>query len=120
MASPSAPPAAPQKSEDAPREATSRIFPSLRLHEWILFLLLACVLAATNIYTTLLIGWSDTGAIISALLSMLVLGAMSKKKPSIFTIIGRTVAATSAPKVPMAAKSGISRYQGGAKFGSTR
>ena len=90
MASPSAPP---QPATDAPREATSRIFPQLKLHEWILFLLLACVLAATNIYTTLLIGWSDTGAIISALLSMLVLGAMSKKKPSIFTInIGQSTA----------------------------
>jgi uncharacterized oligopeptide transporter (OPT) family protein len=93
MASLSAPPAAPDQAVDAPREVTSRIFPSLKLHEWILFLLLACVLAATNIYTTLLIGWSDTGAIISALLSMLVLGAVSKHKPSIFTInIGQSTA----------------------------
>lgn len=94
MASPSAPPAAPKDAADtAPREATSRIFPSLRLHEWILFLLLACAMAATNIYTTLLIGWSETGAIISALLSMLVLGALTHKKPSVFTInIGQSTA----------------------------
>src|SRR5262245_61659971 len=90
MASPSDPAGG---ASDAPVTATSRIFPSLRLHEWLLFLLLACVMAATNIYTTLLIGWSETGAIISALLSMLVLGALTHKKPSIFTInIGQSTA----------------------------
>jgi len=90
MASPSAESGGPSEPQVT---ATSRILPQLKLGEWLLFILLACVLAATNIYTTLLIGWSDTGAIISALLSMLVLGAMSRKKPSIFTInIGQSTA----------------------------
>ncbi len=39
-----------------------RLLPSLTPSEWIIFGALAALLAAANIYTTLLIGWGDSEA----------------------------------------------------------
>ncbi|MCB9899596.1 MAG: OPT/YSL family transporter [Planctomycetes bacterium] len=66
--------------------------PRLSAAEWIVFAVLAGVLAATNIYTTLLIGWGDTGSIIAVLASVVMLGVISKHKPAIHTInLGQTM-----------------------------
>ncbi len=66
--------------------------PPLRLAEWVTFAILAAVLAAANIYTTLLIGWGDTGSIIAVMLSVLILGVISPVKPSVHTLnLGQTM-----------------------------
>ena len=68
------------------------LFPRLGFGEWLVFAILAGVIAATNIYTTLLIGWGDTGSIIAVLAAVLLLGLISKKKPSIHTLnLGQTM-----------------------------
>ncbi|MFT7462111.1 MAG: putative oligopeptide transporter (OPT) family protein [Pseudohongiellaceae bacterium] len=66
--------------------------PPLRLAEWVTFAVLAAILAAANIYTTLLIGWGDTGSIIAVMLSVLILGVISPVKPSVHTLnLGQTM-----------------------------
>ena len=68
------------------------LFPRLGFGEWIVFAILAGVIAATNIYTTLLIGWGDTGSIVAVLAAVLLLGLISKHKPSIHTLnLGQTM-----------------------------
>ncbi len=69
-----------------------RLLPSLAPIEWITFALLAALLAATNIYSTLLIGWGDTGSIIAVLAAMMTLGAV-RRRPSVHTLnLGQTMA----------------------------
>ncbi len=68
------------------------LFPRLGFGEWLVFAILAGVIAATNIYTTLLIGWGDTGSIIAVLAAVLLLGLISKHKPDIHTLnLGQTM-----------------------------
>lgn len=86
-------------SSESPSEPTpvieaepSGYLPSLRISEWVTFAILAAVLAAANIYTTLLIGWGDTGSIIAVMLSVLILGVLSPVKPSVHTLnLGQTM-----------------------------
>jgi uncharacterized oligopeptide transporter (OPT) family protein len=67
--------------------------PELTLGEWITFMVLAGVLAAANIYTTLLIGWGDTGSIIAVLASVVMLGLVGSRKPSVHVLnLGQTMA----------------------------
>ncbi len=68
-------------------------WPKLRPSEWLTFAALAGALAAANIYTTLLIGWGDTGSIIAVLGSVLVLGLIGGRMHSVHTInLGQTMA----------------------------
>jgi len=70
----------------------SRFLPTLSFGEWLVFAILAGVIAATNIYSTLLIGWGDTGSIIAVLAATLMLGVISKNKPSVHTLnLGQTM-----------------------------
>jgi len=67
-------------------------FPRLEVGAWIVFAVPAGLIAATNIYTTLLIGWADTGSIIAVLAAVLLLGVFSRHKPSIHTLnLGQTM-----------------------------
>lgn len=69
-----------------------RLLPSLSPIQWLVFLLLAAAIAATNIYTTLLIGWGDTGSIVAVLASVLVLGAVTRTRPSVQVLnLGQTL-----------------------------
>ncbi|MHC5210148.1 MAG: OPT/YSL family transporter [Planctomycetota bacterium] len=78
-------------AQDAPRPA-SRFLPPLTLGEWVIFALLSGLLAAANIYTTLLIGWGDTGSIVAVLLSVVLLGLVSRHKPAVHTLnLGQTM-----------------------------
>ncbi len=71
----------------------SRLFPSLSFTEWVTFGVLAAVLAATNIYTTLLIGWGDTGSIVAVLGAVLFLGVFTGKRVSVHKLnLGQTMA----------------------------
>ena len=68
-------------------------FPSLTGLQWIVFALLAAVLAAANIYTTLLIGWGDTGSIIAVLAAAVLLGVISRQRASVQVLnLGQTMA----------------------------
>jgi len=68
------------------------LIPKLGFGEWLVFVILSGIIAATNIYTTLLIGWADTGSIIAVLAAVLLLGLISKHKPSIHTLnLGQTM-----------------------------
>jgi len=68
-------------------------WPSLRPSEWVTFAVLAGALAGANIYTTLLIGWGDTGSIIAVLGAVLVLGVLGGRLHSVHTInLGQTMA----------------------------
>lgn len=70
-----------------------KFLPSLTISEWVVFAFLAAVLAAVNIYTTLLIGWGDTGSIIAVLASVVLLGFISRKRPSVQVLnLGQTMA----------------------------
>jgi uncharacterized oligopeptide transporter (OPT) family protein len=70
-----------------------RLLPQLSVGQWLTFALIAGVLAATNIYTTLLIGWGDTGSIVAVLAAVLVLGLLSRTKPALQVLnIGQTMA----------------------------
>lgn len=70
----------------------STLLPRLTLMEWVVFLCLAAVIAAANIYTTLLIGWGDTGSIVAVLAAVMVLGVLSKKKPTVYQLnLGQTM-----------------------------
>jgi uncharacterized oligopeptide transporter (OPT) family protein len=74
------------------RTAPSSLVPRLALFEWVLFAVLAGVLASTNIYTTLLIGWGDTGSIVAVLASVAVLGIF-RRRSGIYQInLGQTMA----------------------------
>ena len=68
------------------------LFPSLTMGEWVTFVLLAALLAGANIYTTLLIGWGDTGSIIAVLASVGLLGLVSSRKPMVQVLnLGQTL-----------------------------
>ncbi len=70
----------------------STLLPRLTLLEWVVFAALAALIAAANIYTTLLIGWGDTGSIVAVLAAVMVLGVLSKKKPTIYQLnLGQTM-----------------------------
>ena len=70
-----------------------RLLPSLSVAEWFVFALMAAVLAAANIYTTLLIGWGDTGSIVAVLASVLLLGVITTHVPSVHHLnLGQTMA----------------------------
>ena len=69
-----------------------KLLPSLTMGEWVTFVLLAALLAGANIYTTLLIGWGDTGSIIAVLASVGLLGVVSSRKPSVHVLnLGQTL-----------------------------
>ena len=80
-------------SESDPSESVQgSLFPRLGLREWIVFLILAAVIAAANIYTTLLIGWGDTGSIVAVLASVLMLGWLGRSRPTVYTLnLGQTL-----------------------------
>lgn len=79
-------------SEKSPASVQSTLFPRLGVAEWLTFSILAGLIAAANIYTTLLIGWGDSGSIVAVLASVLLLGIMGKKTPSIYTLnLGQTM-----------------------------
>ncbi|MEZ5980084.1 MAG: OPT/YSL family transporter [Planctomycetota bacterium] len=61
------------------KQPPSSLVPRLAPIEWILFTVLAAVIAAANIYTTLLIGWGDTGSIVAVLASVAVLSLIGRK-----------------------------------------
>ncbi len=66
--------------------------PRLGKTEWIVFAVLAAIIAGANIYTTLLIGWGDTGSIIAVLAAVVLLGLLGKRKPDIYTLnLGQTM-----------------------------
>lgn len=70
-----------------------RHWPSLSVGEWIVFAILAALLAATNIYTTLLIGWGDGGSIVAVLASVVLLAAIGRRRPSVHVLnLGQTMA----------------------------
>jgi len=69
----------------------STLFPRLGLVEWIVFAILAGVIAAANIYTTLLIGWGDTGSIVAVLAAVAVLTGLNRN-PSVYQLnLGQTM-----------------------------
>ena len=63
-------------TKDYTASDTGRHWPRLTFLQWMVFTVLAGVLAAVNIYSTLLIGWGDTGSIIAVLASVFLLGLM--------------------------------------------
>ncbi len=73
-------------------EAPSSLLPNLSLLEWLVFAVLAALIAAANIYTTLLIGWGDTGSIVAVLASVAVLGGIARRKATIYQLnLGQTM-----------------------------
>ena len=74
--------------QDIPQDVQdTRLLPSLSFGEWATFTLLAGVVAAANIDTTLLIGWGGTGSIIAVLASVLVLVFAAGAVVSILVIL---------------------------------
>jgi uncharacterized oligopeptide transporter (OPT) family protein len=73
-------------------EVRSTLLPRLAIGEWIVFALLAGLIAGANIYSTLLIGWGDTGSVVAVLASVVLLGAIGRKRPGIYTLnLGQTM-----------------------------
>ncbi len=71
----------------------SQLFPTLPPIAWITFAALAAVLASTNIYTTLLIGWGDTGSIVAVLAAFAVLKVLGSKRTPVHVLnLGQTMA----------------------------
>lgn len=69
-----------------------KLFPELTIGEWVVFMVLAAVMAGANIYTTLLIGWGDSGSIIAVLAAVGLLGLVSSRKPSVHVLnLGQTL-----------------------------
>lgn len=69
----------------------SSLLPRLSLGEWIVFAILAGVIAAANIYTTLLIGWGDTGSIVAVLAAVAMLTALGRR-PTVYQLnLGQTM-----------------------------
>ena len=67
-------------------------WPRLSPSEWLVFAILAGVISAANIYTTLLIGWGDTGSIVAVLAAVLLLGLVGRTRPSVYTLnLGQTM-----------------------------
>lgn len=63
---------------------------NLTVRTWITFVILAIVMALTNIYSTLLTGWGDSGSIISVVLCLIFL---SRKEGTIINYnLGQTMA----------------------------
>lgn len=70
-----------------------RLLPSLSAAEWLVFIALAAVLASANIYTTLLIGWGDTGSIVAVLASFALLMAFKRRRTPVHVLnLGQTMA----------------------------
>ena len=70
-----------------------KFLPSLTIPQWTVFAFLAAVLASANIYTTLLIGWGDTGSIIAVLASVVLLGVLSRQRLTVQVLnLGQTIA----------------------------
>ncbi|MEZ6014513.1 MAG: OPT/YSL family transporter [Planctomycetota bacterium] len=70
---------------------TSSLIPRLGPTQWLVFAMLAAVICAANIYTTLLIGWGDTGSIVAVLASVAFLG-LAHKKATIYELnLGQTM-----------------------------
>ncbi len=83
---------APGGADETGATAGGSHLPSLHPMEWAIFAVLAALLAAANIYTTLLIGWGDTGSIIAVLLSVVLLHVVRPGKPSVHTLnLGQTM-----------------------------
>jgi uncharacterized oligopeptide transporter (OPT) family protein len=83
----------PIQPSESPVERTDSHLPRLGVAEWAVFALLAALLAVINIYSTLLIGWGDTGSIIAVLGSVALLGAVTRRQISIQAInLGQTMA----------------------------
>lgn len=69
------------------------LIPSLAVKEWVTFSILAALLASANIYTTLLIGWGDTGSIVAVLASFALLKVISGRRTSVHVLnLGQTLA----------------------------
>jgi uncharacterized oligopeptide transporter (OPT) family protein len=92
----SSPGDAPALQRETPAEYyTARngsFLPRLRPVEWLIYGVLAALLAVINIYTTLLAGWADNGSIISVLASVLVLSAIGRIPPIPTLNLGQTMA----------------------------
>lgn len=71
--------------------------PRLPAAEWLTFAALTAMLAITNIYTTVLTGWGDGGSIIAVVGSVLILGSLGRRKPTIESLnMGQTMASAGA------------------------
>ena len=55
------------------------LLPKLSWAEWLVFCILAGLMAAINIYSTLLIGWGDGGSIIAVIAAVMFLGFLGRK-----------------------------------------
>lgn len=66
--------------------------PRLSVAQWLIFVGLAAALAVTNVYTTLLTGWSEGGSIISVVVAVLVLRALGRTTPIAAINLGQTMA----------------------------
>ncbi|MEX1024448.1 MAG: OPT/YSL family transporter [Planctomycetota bacterium] len=70
-----------------------RLLPSLTIGQWLVFGVLAAVLAGANIYTTLLIGWGDTGSIVAVLGAFALLKVLSGQRTPVHVLnLGQTMA----------------------------
>jgi len=70
-----------------------RHWPRLTVAQWTVFAVLASVLAAVNIYSTLLIGWGDGGSILAVLASVFLLGLVTRRKADVYSLnLGQTMA----------------------------
>ena len=72
--------------------APTGFMPRLSVIEWVIYMVLAAALACMNIYTTLLIGWGDTGSIVAVLTAALVLGGIGRKVSNHTLNLGQTMA----------------------------
>ncbi len=80
------------RAKPQPPTPASGLLPNLTVVEWVVFAFLAGLIAAANIYTTLLIGWGDTGSIVAVLASVAVLGGLARKKATVYQLnLGQTM-----------------------------
>ena len=103
-------------SSNGSSEVKSSLVPRLGPIEWFTFAALAGLIACANIYTTLLIGWGDTGSIVAVLASVLFLGILGSKRPSVYTLnLGQTLVSAGG-SVGFAVASFASVYVADAEF----
>jgi len=79
------------QSPDSEAPTGGSLWPRLSIAEWAVFCVLAAVIAAVNIYSTLLVGWGDTGSIIAVLASVLFLGMMGRRSDIQALNLGQTL-----------------------------